>query len=108
MRVTPYIIVNAGDMSSNVTSLPIQLDQDFGYSVQAVWAGTPSGTFLVEVSNDKLTWVIHPQSPVTFAGQDGTIMWNINGTMNYFWARLIFISSSGPGLLTATAKINGV
>lgn len=94
-------------MTGEVVSPAIQLDQDFGYSVQAVWTGSPTGTLQLEASNDQVTWIPVYNSPVEIAAEDGKIMWNAWGTTAYAWARLHYLSTSGTGSLSARTFIRG-
>lgn len=107
MRVTPKIIVEAGDMSADIVSTTVQLDQDFGYSIQAVWGGTPTGSFFLEASDDQVTWVEVFNSRVDIVAEDGKVMWNCWGTTTYAWARLSYTAGSGSGTLVARTFIRG-
>lgn len=70
----PKQIVNAGDMSGDVTSPAIEILNQDNIAIQMNWTGTPTGTFDVQVSVDHLEdaegnvlnagkWISIPLSP---------------------------------------------
>lgn len=107
MRRTLKTLLEGADMSLPFVTESIQLDQDFGYSIQAVWDGTPSGEFYVQVSNDQNIWIDIENSVCTVVSEPGKVMWNASATTQYTWARLSWTPSSGPGLITVKAFIRG-
>jgi hypothetical protein len=119
MRYNQDPVITNGDMSANIVSETIPLDQVFGYSVQAVYttAGTLGGVLQLECSNDHRedneknvivpgTWSIVSNSPVTVSGA-GNTMWNIE-SVNYLWARVTYTAAMGDsGTLNATCVTKG-
>jgi hypothetical protein len=49
-------IITAGDVSGNLTSSTVNLQNNYGFAVQCSFTGSPSGTVLVEGSNDQINW----------------------------------------------------
>jgi hypothetical protein len=113
------------DMTTNVNSIGIELNQEFSYSIQAVWTGAPNGTLLVEVSDDivpiapatgnpigpnpaanVINWSTYTNSQVTTDAMDGNWTW-ISQLIPYKWARLTYNSISGSGILNATMFAKG-
>ena len=122
-NLRPQVVLNAGDMSGNLTTQPTVLQSLSCGSYSLTWTGTsPVGTVSLQVSDDyKLapdgtvenagTWNVAPVSvggvavstiPVT--GNTGTGFIDILGTGAYA-IRLIYTAGSGTGSLTVT--ING-
>jgi hypothetical protein len=67
------LITNA-NMASPITSPATDIRYLDDIGVQLTWTGTPTGTFSVNVSTDKINWVplTLPQSPVA-SGAPGSI-----------------------------------
>lgn len=119
----PAVVISAGNMAGNITSLPTVLQSITGVSYAVSWSGTaPVGTLSVQVSND---YSINPEGNVNNAGTWTTIELNVNGspassipvsgntgtgfididiTMAYA-IRLIYTATSGTGAINAI--ING-
>lgn len=113
------------DMSTDVNSIGIELNQEFSYSISANWSGVPSGTLLIEISNDivplapsngnpigpnpaanVINWSTYSNSQVTTDGTDGNWTW-ISQLIPYRWARLSYTSVSGTGILNAVMYTKG-
>lgn len=109
------LVLNQTTMNANLVSTPIQLYQMFGYAIQLVWTGTPTGTFKLQASADPV-----PQGPPASASTmpthwsdiansnqavsaAGTYMWNIPDAM-YNYVRLVYTDTSG-GLSTAVITV---
>lgn len=113
MRVALVQIVTNGDMSGNITSDVQQLNQGFGYSVQANYAtiGTLGGTLSLQASIDHEidingnvvvagNWVTITDTPEVISGA-GSFVWNVTSSM-YPFVRLIYASLPGDtGTLNA-------
>lgn len=118
MRYAPIDIVVAGDMSANITSETVPLDQVFGLSVQAVYAtaGTLAGVLSLEGSNthqeDNEKNVLVPGtwttiSSVTLAGS-GDTLWNVENS-NYLWLRVTYTADlADTGTLKVVCVTKGV
>lgn len=113
MRVINVIIESGVIMNTNINSQPLNLNQMFGYSIQAVYTGTPTGTFKLQCSVDANSGNINPvnwtdiaNTPFVVASA-GSFTWNVYDVM-YNWVRLVYTDASG-GTSTAvlTATYNG-
>lgn len=99
----------------------MQLNQIYGYCVQAVISDTPNGTIFLQACNDANSGAANPMSsnpqanPInwstipastTAVSSDGILTWNYNGSF-YNYVRLCYTdSSSGSSTATLTATIN--
>lgn len=99
-----------GDMSSTITSLPINIDEAVNYSIQAVMTGSPVGTIQIQASNDILlssgtvpqNWTTIPTSTSSITSS-GTYLINVEFPA-YSWVQLLYTAISGSG--TMVANIN--
>jgi len=92
-------IITNGDMSGNITSSVTPLAITDGYSISAIWTGSPSGIMKIQVSRDNVTFYDYPGSQISVSGA-GDQMWEIT-TANYSQVQLVYIASSGSGTLNA-------
>lgn len=109
MRTTPnaFTIINAQAMTGNITSTPvISLNQSFGYSVQAVWTGTPVGNLKLQCSNDNVNWTDIASTTTAAGGAAGNFEWNVISPM-YLYAQCAYVFTSSTGTLTVTAVVKG-
>jgi hypothetical protein len=100
-----FAIVTAGDMSGAITSSPVRMDQTSSLSIQAVFTGSPAGSFKVQISNDDASptnWSDYANSTVTISGA-GNQAWDI-WAVAAKWVRLIYTPSGGSGTLNARAN----
>lgn len=105
MRVAAVRLVTDGDMSGDITSTIQQLNQAFGYSIQANYAtsGTLGGVLKLQASVDHQelpfglpvtgNWVDVASSSVTLTGA-GSYVWNVSDVM-YPWMRVIYTHTGG-------------
>jgi len=98
MLTTPDVLVDAGSMAGNITSSSQQLTNIFGYSVQAVYTGSPVGTIKLQASLDRTTWndVSNSSTAISAAG---STLWNISD-VQYPYLRVVYTRDSGSGVLT--------
>lgn len=74
----PALVVSAGDMSANITSLPTIIQQLSMVSYAVSWAGVlPIGSVSVEASND---YSLNPDGTVANAGTWNQIPFLLNGS----------------------------
>lgn len=126
MRVVniPNIIPENTVLNTNINSAAIPLYQIFGYSIQAVFTGTPTGTFKLQASDDPVpqaaqaasgvytatnwTDIANSSQSVTAAG---SIIWNVSEVM-YNYVRVVYTDGSGgasTAIVTAsTANLKGI
>lgn len=96
MRVCTNKIITNGDMSADVSATQ-QLNQAFGYSVQAVWTGSPVGTIKLQASIDNVTYIDVANSSQAVSGA-GDYFWNVF-LVEYPWMKAVYTFSSGTGTL---------
>lgn len=100
-------------MNTTITSAAMQLKNMYGYSIQVVFTGTPTGTFKLQASSDPLysgppganpaeptNWTDVTNSPYAVTAA-GNYMWNVFDTM-YNYVRLVYSDTSGG---TSTAVL---
>jgi len=110
--LTVYPLVQAGDMSADITSPATNIQFLDNVSLQANFTGTaPVGTFYIQGSLDHVevngdvkvagNWVNLPMIPVpTAAGSDDSIVFDLN-QLPFAWVRLFYDRTSGTGTLNA-------
>ena len=104
LNINGVQFISAGDMSGDVTSNVIEM-QDFKYyGIVLSATGTPTGTAVVQGSNDGTTWVNTTRS-FGFSGSaaDGIIE---NSTIPFGFdkLRVKYTASSGAGTLNGTIQ----
>lgn len=97
----------SGDMSADLTSNPVTVNQYQTFAVQVSFAGSsPTGTLTLEASNylngDYVTVTNSSQA----ISADGTHMWNVYGAA-YWFIRVKFTRASGTGTMTGVLKAKG-
>lgn len=121
MRKAVSRFISAADMSADITSNPIGLDQDFGYAIEAVYTTSTSlgGTFTLQASIDYNpgtpqsggtanagNWVTIDGSSTKIAGA-GAFIWNVEIAM-YPYVRLVYTHQAGDtGSLNAFYQTRG-
>lgn len=101
-------IITACDMSTaSCTSSVVDTNQLPVIGLQAVYAGSPNGTIVVQVSGDNVplassvtNWTTYPSSSQSIAAA-GSFVWNI-APFGFRWVRLLYTKVSGTGTLNAT------
>jgi hypothetical protein len=110
-HVLNVAIVTNANMTSTITSTPINLDANdiVSFSIQASYTGSPSGTIELQSSNDNPTigtpvvWTTITDS-VASVSAAGTYQLNYD-TPAFSWVQLVYIPNGGSG--TLNARING-
>ena len=97
-------VLEAGDMSGNVTSEPITLNNIEHLAVKADWTGTPTGTLFLECSTDNVDWF--ELDNVALAGVADSQLW-IDKNASYRWARVRYSFTAGVGNLNVHAIKKG-
>lgn len=116
----PVNLLNAGDLSGDLTSKPLIVEMESLVSFSITWSGSsPVGTLTVEVSDDYSlnatggiknagTWNTLPTSPASLAvsGGAGHDFFNLANIAAYA-IRVKYVHTSGTGTLTVigTAKV---
>ncbi len=118
MRFGSANLVTNGSMSGNVTSNGIDLQQEWIYSIQALWSGSGIGELKLQVSNDNpspplsgpagtdpaakvVNWTTYSGSASSTSATSGSsnFMWNVVYP-GYRWVRVVYTATSGSGALT--------
>lgn len=107
----PNIIASGTIMNTTINSSPVPLYQSWGYAIQVVFTGTPTGTFSLQGSCDPIpqarieeiaptNWstIINSSIAVSAAGN---LMWNV-ADIGYTYVRVVYVDTSGG---TSTAII---
>ena len=105
MRIFKYGFLTGGDMSGNVTSSAVQLDYTVGYSIQAAFTGTPSGSLKLQASVDGTNYSDITDTSTTIAAA-GSFLWNV-ADPNYDYVRLVYTRTGSTGVLSATIFSKG-
>lgn len=110
MRVNNYHLVTNHALNVDFSSAPQQLNSVFGFSVQGVITGTPTGAVYLEASVDPNSGNVFPTNWSTISGSSqavaaaGTFTFNVSA-VEYNWVRLSYTDTSGA---TSTAVLNVV
>jgi len=114
MRIYNYPnIIPAGTvLNTTLHSKAMPVQYYLLYNIQAVWAGTPTGSFYLEASSDPCNDGI-PGQPVNWTtiansteaiSAAGNFMWNVY-YIGYNWVRLSY-SDGSSGASTATVTVS--
>ena len=117
MKVFAYPLVTDGNMGGSITSSPQQLTEMAMACIQAVFTGSPVGTFKLQISanyqEDSMGNVLNAGTWTDYTGSSqgisaaGDFAWNLS-TTPYPWIRLVYTRTSGSGTLNATINGKGV
>lgn len=94
-------LISAGDMSGSLVSPSQSLDTVIGYAIQAVWTGSPTGTFSVSGSLDNVSYTQITSTPT--GGSAGSFLLNVEKPMYGY----LQVSCSAGGTGSLTVKIVG-
>lgn len=115
MRVNNNPFISNQILNADFNSVPQQLNQMFGYSIQGVITGTPTGTISLQMSDDPNSGNINPVNWTTITGTSqsvaaaGTFAYNVSD-VEYTWVRLVYVdgsSGSSTAVLNATVNTKG-
>ncbi len=125
MRFAPVHMATNQSMTTSFKSIGIDLNQTVLYSIEAVFTGSPVGSFNLEVSNDivpvassanapvadnpaanVVNWVTYTGSSTAVAGP-GNFLWNCLEA-GYRWVRVSYTADSGTGSATITFSGKGI
>ena len=117
MRVVniPNIIPASTVLNTTVNSAAIPLYQIFGYAIQIVFTGTPTGSFKLQASCDSVPQVVAsgifiPTNWTDISGSSqavsvsGNIIWNAEDTF-YNYVRVVYTDGSS-GASTAIVTVS--
>lgn len=86
-------------MSADITSEAINLVKKEGVAVQAIFTGSPTGTLKIEGSIDGINYTAITETSLSIT-EAGDVLYNLRD-VNYLWARLRWVFTSGTGVLNA-------
>lgn len=115
MNVFNERIITNVVMNTNIESAAIPIVNSFGYFVQAVYSGVPTGTLRLQASGDKFDYASPVQPPVPTNWNDikgsqfsitsaGTCSWNVGAGTYYNYVRVLYVDSSS-GLSSAILNV---
>lgn len=110
----PYHCITNGNMVGNITGLETDVTYLDNAAYQAVWTGTPTGSFIIEATVDGVTWSsLDPRdadgNPPVAAGAAGNLVINLN-QLPFKKIRFMYLAVSGSGTLnvyTMSKQIGG-
>lgn len=112
-------------MGATFASNGVDTGQIVLLSIQAVWTGSPVGSFKLQISNDDVPVAVEPNKPyaqnpssnvvnwtdytgsTTAVSGAGDFMWNILES-GYRWIRVVYTRTSGTGTCNITCRVKGV
>lgn len=102
MKCQTKEIISAGNVANNLTSETIDLRFNYGVFIQASFTGSPSGTVVLQGSNDESNW-----STLDSVSISGTTLLSINKDAIYSPYIRVYKAAGGTGSMTVTASIKG-
>lgn len=106
MRVFKYDLASATSMGASFNSASQQLVQEVVCCIQAVFTGTPNGTFKLQISNDNTNWSDYTGSDYAITTA-GNVAWNVSN-IGFNYLRVVYTRSSGTGSCSITISGKGV
>lgn len=114
MQISNDVILVDGDMSGDLVSAPIAVNQLYGVTISSTWTGSPVGVLRLQLSCYKTKNIlgadIDPNSWVNYDGTEIDVNVNVNGQQafawidpaaSHSWLRLVYKATSGTGVLNA-------
>jgi hypothetical protein len=105
MNFIEYNVLANGSMAANITSPSIHIRDVSAATLQANWTGTPSGSLILQISNDELVWTDYSGSTALVSGP-GNFAWNMLSAPFPF-VRINYLFAGGTGLLNLTLSGKG-
>lgn len=114
------LIMNAVSLGADAASAPVLMLVNYMCAIQAVWTGSPVGTFTIETSCDVgvidpstnaisgiTNWTLYDGSQQDAGGMAGQFVWRLN-VLPEKWVRLKYTSTSGSGTVNARVNTKGI
>lgn len=98
-------LIENQSMAASFQSEAIPLIQKQGFSVHAIFTGSPVGSLYLAASIDGINWTVITDSPQAVSAA-GDVFFNIRDTA-YLSARLHYAATSGTGSLNAFFSTKG-
>lgn len=95
-------VITNGDMSVTITSGALSVSNYNLASLQAVFTGSPNGTFKLQVSNDKVVWTDYTGSSNTISAA-GNLVYGLY-RIPYPLVRIIYTPAFGSGTLNVNVN----
>lgn len=106
-----FQIVTAGSLAASVTSTVTNIQYLDNVCIEAIWTGTPTGTFAVQGSLDHQqdqygnvvtggNWVTLTGATASASGSGDVALFDLT-QLSFPWVRLIYTRVSGSGTLNA-------
>lgn len=92
-------LIENANMSASFQSDTINLTQKTGFSIHAIFTGSPVGTLYIAVSIDNENWILLADSEQAIT-EAGDVLYNVESS-KYSLARLHYSFTSGSGSLDA-------
>lgn len=93
-------LIEDASMLESFQSEAFTLVNKDGFSIHAVFTGSPNGSFFIAVSIDGRNWAVLPDSTQVVT-EAGDVFWNVTDS-KYQLARLHYTRSSGSGTCDAS------
>lgn len=121
MKSNVIKVVSNGDMSANIVSDAMPLDQIYGFAVQAVYSGSPVGSIKLQASCDPFplksnvanggpyvvqNWDDIVDSSIALPVANNIVTWNVNLAF-YRFVRVVYTFTSGTGTLNVNLSVKG-
>lgn len=119
MRTDRVPIMTNLSMATGQTSIGMDVSQYAIGAIQAEWTGSPVGTLELQISTDivpistttdipigpnpagnVVNWSVYTASIQSVSGP-GNFLWNMN-FLGFRWVQLVWIPTSGTGIINAT------
>ena len=102
MKFQTKTILEAGDVSGALASEVIDMRYNYGFAMQAILTGAPSGDVISQGSNDQTNWSVIDSQAISGTT---TIATNKDGI---YWPYVRVIKAGGgTGTMTVTMTIKG-
>jgi hypothetical protein len=105
--IDPVLVVTSGDMSGSINSSQLDIGHLTNAAFEAVWTGSPVGSFKVEVSLTGNNWADLGVSISDAAGSAGSRVVNISG-LAVKYIRFVYTFTSGTGTLNVYGSARGI
>ena len=92
-------LISAANMSASFQSDVINLEQKGGFSIHAIFTGSPVGSLYIAVSINNSDWIVLADSAQAISAA-GDVFYNVD-IAKYSSARLHYTATSGSGSLDA-------
>lgn len=107
MKFQTKTIVSAADVSANINSSIMNMQNNYGYAIQTTLTGAPSGDVVVQGTNDENPTASSEWSEIEKTTIAGTTTIAFNKDAIYWPFVRVFKAAGGTGTMTVTITIKG-